>query len=571
MNKEYFSELAERILSGEELSEKKLNNLKIELARKHSVKKLPTNIEILMNADDSMYDVLRKRIITKPTRSLSGVAPCAVMTKPAKCPHGKCIYCPGGVESFFGNVPQSYTGKEPATMRAIRNNFDPYFQVFNRLEQYAVMGHEFQKIELIVMGGTFPALSWQYQKRFVAYCLKALNDFSRLFMRKGKLDIARFRGFFELPGDVGDKDRVKKIHARLRKIKGSALLEKEQEYNDKKSYVNCVGLTIETRPDFGFKEHGLRMLSLGATRVELGVQSISDKTLMLVERGHSVNDTIRSTKELKNLGFKINYHFMLGLPGSSEKHDKEQLLRLFSEPEFKPDMLKIYPTLVTKGTKLYEMWKQGQYRAITNESASRILNEALPKLPRYVRVMRIQRDIPGNVIEAGVTITNIRQVLTDGGIGKRSREIRSREAGRIQKSSEEPQQSEKKEMYCQEYSASGGKEYFISMESQNRSIIFGFCRLRIQEEKSLGTAEKKTALVRELHVYGKASGIGKKEIIQHQGIGKALLGEAEKVSKIKGASGIKVISGIGAREYYRRLGYRKSGSYMAKRFCPAKP
>jgi len=563
MKKKFFGELAARIISDSSISEKKLNNLKIELAKKYAIKKLPTNIEILMSVDEGLFEVLRKRLITKPTRSLSGVAPCAVMARPAKCPHGKCIYCPGGVDSFFGNVPQSYTGREPATMRAIRNRFDPYLQVFNRLEQYVVMGHEFQKIELIIMGGTFPAVRWDYQKRFIAYCFKALNDFSRVFMRCGKLNIRKFREFFELPGEVGSKERVDRIHSRLNKLKGSASLEKEQAYNDKKSKIKCVGLTIETRPDYGFAEHGRKMLQLGATRVELGVQSVCDKILKSVERGHSVDDTARSTKELKNLGFKINYHFMLGLPGSSEKKDKEQMLRLFSDQRFRPDMLKIYPVLVVKGTKLYGMWKAGEYKAITNESASRILNSILPRLPRYVRVMRIQRDIPGNVIEAGVTLTNLRQVLIEKGIGIKSKEIRSREAARAENETEKQALNPKKKIFCQSYTASEGKEFFISMESPGRRSIYGFCRLRISKQQSRKISVRE-AIIRELHVYGEASGIGLKGKIQHQGIGKKLLREAETIAQKQGAKKVKVISGIGVRGYYRKQGYRKSGLYMMK-------
>jgi len=209
MTKKYFKELISTIKK-EKPSKEKLSKIKIVLCKKHKLKNIPTDIEVLLNTPKKDIEKIKKYLITKPTRSISGVAVVAIMSKPHKCPHGKCAICPGGLNSEFGNVPQSYTGKEPATRRAIRNNYDPYLQVMNRLEQYIVQGHVPEKVELIVMGGTFPSLPKQYQKNFTKYAFKAMNDFSRLFFKKNQLDLNKFKDFFELPADITNKERVKK-------------------------------------------------------------------------------------------------------------------------------------------------------------------------------------------------------------------------------------------------------------------------------------------------------------------------------------------------------------------------
>ncbi|MBL7055144.1 tRNA uridine(34) 5-carboxymethylaminomethyl modification radical SAM/GNAT enzyme Elp3, partial [Candidatus Woesearchaeota archaeon] len=380
MHYDYFKEIT-GLIKKKKPNKKQLAKLKTELCKKYKLKKIPLDIDILMNTDKKDISKIKKYLLTKPTRTISGVAVAAIMTKPIKCPHGKCIMCPGGPKSSFGDIPQSYTGKEPATRRAIRNKFDPYLQVMNRLEQYIISGHVPDKIELIIMGGTFPSFPEKYQEEFIKYAFKAMNDFSDLFFKKNEFDIIKFKELFELPGNIKDKKRQNSIFKKLLSIKqvinikksinkkSSIKLEKEQLRNEK-SNIRCTGLTIETRPDYSKLKHGNEMLRLGATRVELGIQTIYDKVLEKIKRGHSVQDSIESTRILKDLGFKINYHVMPGLPGVTKEKDLAALKEYFSNSDFMPDMLKIYPCMVLKGTELYELWKQKKYTPLTTEKAA---------------------------------------------------------------------------------------------------------------------------------------------------------------------------------------------------------
>jgi len=356
--KQFIDEII-RIIKKQKPSKLKLSKIKTRLCKKYRLKKIPTDIEILLNAPVKEIPKIKKYILTKPTRTISGVAICAIMTKPIKCPHvktgiGPCIMCPGGPGSIFGDVPQSYTGKEPATRRAIRNKYDPYLQVMNRLEQYIVQGHIPDKLELIIMGGTFPSFPKKYQEYFVTYAFKAMNDFSGLFFKKGKVDLVGFKKFFELPGDIYNEKRTKSIQKKLLKIKNKTNLKKEQLKNEK-SNIRCVSLVIETRPDYAKLKHANEMLRLGCTKVELGVQTIYNDVLKKIKRGHTVEDSIKATRILKDLGFKVNYHMMPGLPNVNRKKDLFALHALFAYDEFQPDMLKLYPCMVLKGTKLYDL------------------------------------------------------------------------------------------------------------------------------------------------------------------------------------------------------------------------
>lgn len=538
----------------------RLSKEKIKLCSKHHMKKIPTDIEILLQAKEQDLAKLRRFLRTKPTRTMSGVAVIAIMTKPFPCPHGACTQCPGGVKSFFGDVPQSYTGKEPATLRAIRNNYDPYLQVFNRLEQYVVLGQNPDKVELIVMGGTFPSFPTDYQDEFVTLAFKAMNDFSALFYGKsGELDIMKFKEFFGLPGAVGDRQRVESIRKRLSilKAKGQKTLEQEQRQNEKSS-IRCVGLTIETRPDYAKLEHANKMLRLGCTRVELGVQSIYDEALTRINRGHDVADSINATRTLKDLGFKINYHMMPGLPGISYLQDLEGLRQLFTNQNFKPDMLKIYPCMVLKGTKLYLDWQAGHYKPLTTEQAARLIIEFKKDVPEYVRIMRVQRDIPTKMTEAGVDRTNLRQLIEErmSEHGVKCRCIRCREIGAEKIKG-------RIKLKVQEYEASHGDEFFISLE--NNDALIGFCRLRFPSQSLREEIPDGSALIRELHVYGSAVQIGAKGKVQHRGFGKRLLVEAERIARREGKKKMVIISGVGVREYYRKQGYKREGPYMTKK------
>lgn len=544
----------------QKLIKEQISKLKIRLCTKHSVKQIPTDIQVMIRAKKEDLPFL-KALQTKPTRCLSGVSVVAVMTKPRPCPHGRCITCPGGVASAFGDVPQSYTGKEPATRRAMRNDYDPYVQVFNRLEQYLALGQIPQKVDLIIMGGTFPAAPKRYQDSFVTACFAAMNDFSRIFFRKGVLDIMVFREFFELPGQPDDPVRTKNVIAKIRRLKRSSDLESEHKRNET-SDIRCVGLTIETRPDYATGKYADQMLRLGCTRVEIGAQSVYDTALAQMERGHTVADTIKAIQVLKDLCFKINIHYMLGL-FVDEKEDLEGLRQLFESEDYRPDMLKLYPCMVLKGTKLYDLWKQNKYNPLTTEQAVSLIADFKPYVPEYCRIMRIQRDIPTYMTEAGVDRTNLRQYVADelNRRGTECRCIRCREVGRAKVRLGTPR------FTFMHYAASKGSEFFIFAE--DKGYLFGFCRLRFPHEFLRPEINHDSALIRELHVYGEAASLGKKGTVQHRGIGKRLMSIAEDIAHTYHRRNIVVISAVGTREYYRKMGYKKKGPYMVKKLIQA--
>ncbi|NQU98605.1 tRNA uridine(34) 5-carboxymethylaminomethyl modification radical SAM/GNAT enzyme Elp3 [Candidatus Woesearchaeota archaeon] len=556
--KSYFEELID-FIKKEKPNKQKLNNKKIELCSKHKIKKIPTDIEVLCNAKEEDIANLSKFLVTKPTRTISGVAVIAVMSAPFNCPHGRCTYCPGGLKSHFGNVPQSYTGNEPSTMRGIRNEYDSYRIVFNRLEQYIVLGQNPEKAEVIVMGGTFPAFKEDYKKEFIRNIYKALNDFSKQFYVKGKLDIKRFRDFFELPGKVNDKQRQENIKKRVLDLKNKNIrsFDKEKKLNEK-SEIRCIGLTIETKPDWGLLKHGNEMLDYGCTRVELGIQTTYDDVLRAINRGHGLKESIESIRTLKDLGFKINYHMMPGLPGVTKEKDLESLKEIFENSDFKPDMLKIYPTLVMPGTPLYAQYKKGKYKPITTAIAADIIVEAKKFVPKYCRIMRIQRDIPTKVTEAGVDRTNLRQYVEKLQKEKgvvcnciRCREIKRKEI------------KGKPKLKVLEYEASKGKEFFMSFVDDNDRLL-GFCRLRFPSQSLRKEITNNSAIIRELHVYGTAIGLKKEGRVQHIGLGKQLVKKAEEIAKKNSKDKVVVISGVGVKEYYRKLGYSDDGVYVSK-------
>lgn len=560
MSKEYYIEIIS-ILKEKRLSKEDIARLKIKLCKKHQVKHIPTDIEILLHAKQEDLPKL-KHLQTKPTRSISGVTPIAVMSKPQKCPHGACIMCPSMTKK---NVPQSYTGKEPATMRGIRNNFDPYLQVFNRLEQYIVTSHIPEKVELIIMGGTFPAFPIKYQNNFVKYCFKAMNDFSKLFFCKGKLNIKKFKDFFELPGAVGDPIRTKHVQSKLRKLKkqNKTKLETEQKKNERFK-IRCVALCIETRPDYGMLEHGKQMLKLGCTRVELGIQSVYDDVLKRIKRGHTTEDTKKSIRILKDLGFKISGHYMPGLPGIEKEKDLKGMKRLFTDSGYKPDMLKIYPCIIVKESELYNEWKKGEFKPLRTEEAAKLIAKFKKYIPTYCRVQRIQRDIDSNVIEDGVKMTNLRQYIHNK-FKVKCRCIRCREVGHVLRKNKNIKVKSPK-IIVKKYRASKGTEFFISAEDTKNDILFGFCRLRFPSQTLIPEINKKSALIREIHVYSSALALGKKSTssFQHRGTGKRLLETAESIALNNGKTKMVIISGIGVREYFRKFGYQKEGTYMTK-------
>jgi len=482
---------------------------------------------------------LEKSLISRKIRTQSGVAVVAVLTKSFPCP-GKCIYCP-----TEKSMPKSYLSNEPAVMRAIASQFDPYKQVRNRLYSLELNGHKTDKIELIVMGGTFSYLPKKYQTRFITQCFRACNDY-------------------------GKKRELQNIKKKATKKSPNEDLLEEQRKNEK-SIRRIVGLTLETRPDYINEKEIINFRKLGCTRVELGVQSIFNDVLALNRRGHDIEETIKATKILKDAGFKINYHIMPGLPGSDLQKDFRMFKELFSNQNFRPDLLKIYPTVILKNSILYRQWKINSfgrnktgsgYKPLTDKKFEKfILKVKNEIIPPYVRIARLIRDIPTNSIIAGPTLSNLRQIIVPR---SRCQCIRCREVRSDYKINEPIILDRMK------YDASDGKEIFLQYVSPDKKKLFALLRLRIPGDNNKNhpiSILRQTALIREVHTYGKLAEIDKKDTAspQHIGLGKKLMLEAEKIAREEyGLQKIAVISGIGVRSYYRKQGYRIQATYMVK-------
>ncbi len=447
----------------------------------------------------------------KLARTISGVTPVAVMSQPKGCP-GQCIYCP-----TYSATPQSYTPESPAVLRARECDYDPIRQVRLRLKALSEMGHPSDKIELILMGGTFLAQPLDYQYQFIRDCFNALNG------------------------------------------QDSTSLEEAKKLNELADH-RCVGLCLETRPDWCGPEEIARCLEFGTTRVELGVQTLDEDIYQLVRRGHGVADAIRATTLLKEHGFKVHYHWMPGLPGSTPELDLALSKRLFSDPRFRPDGLKLYPTMVVAGTELEKWYRDGRYRPYPDEVMINLVTEIKSLVPKYVRISRVLRDIPAKFITGGLKDSLrdvVKQRMKERGITCRC--IRCREYGhRMQDNWEigEP------ELVRLDYEASGGREIFLSFEDKNETL-FGLLRLRNGQENN-----GNLAIIRELHIYGPEVSLHQRDpnSAQHKGLGKALLKEAERIAAEEfQAPEIVVLSGVGAREYYRTgFGYTAQGDYMVK-------
>ncbi|MDR0335004.1 MAG: tRNA uridine(34) 5-carboxymethylaminomethyl modification radical SAM/GNAT enzyme Elp3 [Methanomassiliicoccaceae archaeon] len=497
----------EMILNGEVRDRAHLQKLKVRLAGEHNLTEVPPNSEILAAARGDELGKVTPLLRRKPVRTVSGVAVVAVMTSPHPCPHGKCTYCPGGVDA---GSPQSYTGKEPAARRALRNEFDPFRQVTDRIKQLGDIGHRTDKIDLIIMGGTFTSREYEYQEWFVRRCFDAMNG--------------------------TDSENIGKAHAM-----------------NASSAHRCIGMTVETRPDVFNEEQIERAMALGATRVELGVQILDDEILKGVNRGHGVKETIEATRNCKRHGLKVCYHVMPGLPGSSFEKDIASFRRMFDDPDLRPDMLKIYPTLVIPGTELHQLWSSGRYVPYGNEEGVELAAEMKSIVPEYVRIQRIQRDIPVPEIAAGITKSNLRELARERLLrdGRECRCIRCREVGQNDISMDDPSLIVTKDL---EYEASGGTEHFISLEYDD--MIVGYVRLRLDGGD--------TATIRELKVFGRMAGIGEDGEWQHRGFGKELMAKAEEKARASGKRKMRINSGVGVRDYYDSLGYGLHAPYMTK-------
>jgi len=545
------------------VSKKEIFQIMRNISSKYKLSKLPKNLDILkLLSEDSRF---KKQLKSKPSKTSSGVAVITVMPLPFDCPHGKCIYCPGGIEM---NTPLSYIGTEPATKIAQSVNYDPFKQVLTKITQLVERGHDVDKAELVIVGGTFPFYPQTYQKTFVNKCYSAFNKFNLSLKNENASNF--------------EEDN----------------LEKAKKLNETAN-IRCVGLTIETKPDFCKKDHIDSMLELGATRIEIGVQSLNDSVLKVVNRGHSVNDVYESFYFAKNFGFKIAAHMMPGLPLSSVDQDIDDFKKLFKDERLKPDMLKIYPTLVIKNTGLYKLYQNQKYTSYSTEDLVTILVELKKIVPPWMRIMRIQREIDSKDIIAGPRMGNLRQIvlkqLEKQGISCKC--IRCREIGL--KNMDKMFSISEIKLNRIDYFSSNSKEIFLSFESPDNSILFGFLRLRITHDpqrfelKNLtkeNSSETKIpcGVIRELHVYGPMAKIGTNSVkannlskntlevksyqnyinnffYQHRGLGQKLLEEAERICKEEyWLKKITVISAIGTREYYKKFGYVINGAYVTK-------
>lgn len=502
-------EIAQRLLSADEPTAEDARRIVRSVCSRRALERIPKKQEILAAAGPEGYGRLHSILLKKPTKTGSGVAVVALMPMPYACPHGRCTYCPGGVAS---NTPNSYTGAEPAAQSAIRYGYDPVRQITTKVDQLVAYGHSPAKLELVIVGGTFMFMPAPYREWFAKSCYDALNGAA------------------------------------------SETLEAAQRLNERAAVRN-VGFTVETKPDYCKEDHVETMLRYGVTRVEIGVQSLRERIYRTVNRGHTFGDVAESFQAARDAGLKIVAHMMPGLPTATPDEDKEDLARLFGDERLRPDMLKIYPCLVLRDTPLYEMYKAGEYKPYDTGTMLDVLATAKAAFPEWVRVMRVQREIPPADIVAGPRYGNLRQMVHREMSRRRTRCdcIRCREPRGP------PSELERRRV---DYAASGGHETFISYVDRS-GRIYGFIRLRMPGNGA--GPEDGAALVRELHVYGRALGLGERGGIQHSGLGRRLLAEAEGAARREhGAGRVLVTSAVGTREYYRASGYSLYGPYMAK-------
>uniref|UniRef100_A0AAY5L7T8 Elongator complex protein 3 n=1 Tax=Esox lucius TaxID=8010 RepID=A0AAY5L7T8_ESOLU len=546
------SQLVEAHEEGKDIN---LNKVKTKCSAKYGLSAQPRLVDIIAAVPPHYRRALVPKLKAKPIRTASGIAVVAVMCKPHRCPHisftgNICVYCPGGPDSDFEYSTQSYTGYEPTSMRAIRARYDPYLQTRHRVEQvgdrhgnshctFSVLnrprafpgqrlkqlGHSVDKVEFIVMGGTFMALPEEYRDYFIRNLHDALSGHTS--------------------NSVAEAVRY-----------------------SERSNTKCVGITIETRPDYCLKKHLSDMLGYGCTRLEVGVQSVYEDVARDTNRGHTVRAVCESFHLSKDAGFKVVSHMMPDLPNVDMERDIEQFIEFFENPAFRPDGLKLYPTLVIRGTGLYELWKTGRYKSYSPSALVDLVARILALVPPWTRVYRVQRDIPMPLVSSGVEHGNLRELalarMKD--MGTECRDVRTREVG-IQEIHHRvrPYQVE---MVRRDYVANGGWETFLSYEDPEQDILIGLLRLRRCSAHSFRPELKGgVSIVRELHVYGSVVPVSSRDPskFQHQGFGMMLMEEAERIARDEHGSGkLAVISGVGTRNYYRKMGYELEGPYMVK-------
>ena len=518
-------EIANKLSLLKELSLKHVSSVIRGTSSKYHLSKTPKFRDIIKYLPSDSN--IRRKMMVKPIKTASGVLVITVMAKPYDCPHGRCIYCPGGKEL---NIPLSYTGKEPVTRLAQKFDYNPKNQIISKLEQEYSRGHNISKIELVIVGGTFPFMYQDYQRNFMKECFEALNG-----------------------------------------VESSSL--KEAQKVNETSDIRCVGLTVETKPDYCKEVHVDLMLELGMTRVEIGVQSLSERVYKNINRGHTIDDVYQSFQIAKDAGYKIVAHMMPGLPGSNPQKDLEDFKKLFEDSRLKPDMLKIYPTLLLKDTGLAKLYEKGIYKPYPDEVFIDLLLEIKKTVPPWIRIMRIQREIESEDILYGYKNGNIRQILQQKlkEQGLQCNCIRCREVGIKKLTNFRDIKIMPKRI---DYDSSQGKEVFLSLEDYDNETLYGFLRLRKLAKPHRKELREKdgnpSAIVRELHVLGQVVDIGNNNDFnfnssQHRGYGSNLLGIAENIVKNEfGLDSLSIISAIGTRQYYKKLGYEENGPYVSK-------
>ena len=509
-----------------------LNGLIIKYSKKYKLKQQPRLTDIINSIPDQYKKYLLPKLKAKPVRTASGIAVVAVMCKPHRCPHiaytgNICVYCPGGPDSDFEYSTQSYTGYEPTSMRAIRARYDPYEQARGRVEHLKQLGHSIDKVEYVVMGGTFMSLPQDYREDFITQLHNALSGFNG-----------------------NDLDEAIKY--------------------SQQSVTKCVGITIETRPDYCTGTHLDDMLRYGCTRLEIGVQSLYEDVARDTNRGHTVKSVCETFAIAKDAGYKVVSHMMPDLPNVGMERDIEQFKEYFENPDFRTDGLKIYPTLVIRGTGLYELWKTGKYKSYNANALVDLVARIMALVPPWTRIYRVQRDIPMPLVTSGVDNGNLRELalarMKD--LGTSCRDVRTREVG-IQEVHHKVS-PDQVELIRRDYYANGGWETFLSYEDPKKDILIGLLRLRKASKKYTYRKEfvnQRTSIVRELHVYGSVVPLHSRDPrkFQHQGFGTLLMEEAERIAREEhGSEKISVISGVGVRNYYAKLGYELDGPYMSK-------
>ena len=533
-----------------------------------------------------------ERLRMKPVRSSSGVTPVTVLTKPFPCP-GECIFCPNDVR-----MPKSYLADEPGAQRAGQNAFDPYLQAMSRLRAYQNTGHPTGKIELIVLGGTWSFYPEAYQIWFIRRLFDALNDFGAGVDRTAEVWAALGAGSHFHPvqpapaatvhglavgGSHTYNHAVQTIYrdeTQRSQVLAAELQAGQREQSPLDEYATwdelaavqranedaasrCVGLVVETRPDHIDEDEVRRIRRLGCTKVQIGFQSLNDDVLRLNRRGHTVAATRRAVKLLRQAGFKIHAHWMPNLYGSSPQADMADYTRLFADPDFRPDELKIYPCSLIESAELMKFYQAGQWRPYTADELLEVLTACFLMTPEYCRLTRVIRDIPGTDIVAGSKETNFRQrvevELTRR--GQPSADIRAREVRFRAVAAETLALDELR------YDTSAGREVFLQFIDSGRAIA-GFLRLALPDPSLPPLMPDLTdaAIIREVHVYGQAvelgaSGHGR---AQHQGLGTRLLERAAELAAAEGYSRLAVISAVGTRTYYRQRGFADGEWYQVR-------